>query len=352
MAIILCSIFLLIIYLLLDDKKYKKYGVLISFALIFVLFAFRNAPVGVDDNNYKLYFELIKSGDYRNFFLISNVEYSYFVICKFLSFLNFNYKSVFVFYSVIAFYFLWLTLKKFDLNKNDYLIVFLSFLSFSLFPFITVMRQFTAAAIGIYVMCDKKINIKNILLLIIAVLFHNSAIIFIPLFFIQRINFLNKKVVYLSIPLVSVLINYTGIFYNLLKILLRNTEYYNYVLLANETHFGGTGIVVIFMFIIYLFNLIFLKNDFNNKNVRFILFMQMLFFSLYFLCSGLGAMGRIYYYFVLFEPLSLVLINKNINNNNLYLVCCVAFLLFLNVHHIMIDVDRFSILNYSINFWR
>jgi|GEM_PF-4299854 hypothetical protein len=353
MMVLLCTLFLIIIYLIFDEKKYCKYGIVFSLILIFSLFAFRNI-VGVDDNNYKLYFDLISAGYDKKFFDISGVEYSYYIICKILSFFKLNYKSIFFVYSSISFTFIFKTLKKFSLNKEQYLTLFLSFLAFSLIPFITVMRQFTATSIAIYAICDKKINIKNMALIIIATLFHNSAIIFLPILLISKIKFINKKVFYILIPLIAIFLNSTGIFYSLVKVLLKGTSYYRYILEMNETVFGGSGIIVMLMFLVYLANLLFLEKELNNENIKLISFMQMIFFSLYFLCYGMGVIGRLYYYFIFFEPLSLILICKNIksNNNKLSYYLTSSFLVLLIFYNIMNDLDRFRILNYSINFWR
>ena len=353
MMVLLCTLLLIGMYLIYDEKKYYKYVIVISLFLIFFLFAFRN-NVGIDDYNYKLYFDLISAGNDKQFFNISGVEYSYYIICKVLSFLRLNYKSVFFFYSSIGFIFIWKTLKKFSLNKEQYLTFFLSFLAFSLIPFITVMRQFTATAIGIYAICDKKINIRNMALIIIATLFHNSAIIFLPILLISKIKFINKKVFYILIPLIAIFLNSTGIFYSLAKVLLKDTSYYRYILEMNETVFGGSGIIVMLMFLVYLANLLFLEKELNNENIKLISFMQMIFFSLYFLCYGMGVIGRLYYYFIFFEPLSLILICKNVksNNNKLSYYLTSSFLVLLIFYNIMNDLDRFSILNYSINFWR
>lgn len=352
MMVLLCTLFLIMIYLFFDKKKYYKYGVIISLILIFSLFAFRNI-VGVDDNNYKLYFDLISARNDQKFFDVSGVEYSYYIICKVLSFFRLNYKSVFFLYSSISFIFIGKTLKKFSLNKEQYLTLFLSFLAFSLIPFITVMRQFTAASIGIYAVCDKKISIKNIILIFIASLFHSSAIIFLPILFIKGIKYFNNKISYISMPIIAFFLNSSGIFYTLIKVILKGTSYYRYVLEIDKTIFGGNGIIVSLMFICYLINLLFFEKNEDNEKIKLISFLQMVFFSLYFLCRGMGVIGRLYYYFIFFEPLSLILISKNVKkNNNLMYYLSSSFFVLLIIYQVVINLDRFSILNYSINFWR
>ena len=161
-------------------------------------------------------------------------------------------------------------------------------------------------------------------------------------------------VFYILIPLIAIFLNSTGIFYSLAKVLLKDTSYYRYILEMNETVFGGSGIIVMLMFLVYLANLLFLEKELNNENIKLISFMQMIFFSLYFLCYGMGVIGRLYYYFIFFEPLSLILICKNVksNNNKLSYYLTSSFLVLLIFYNIMNDLDRFSILNYSINFWR
>ena len=352
MVLLLCLIFLIVIYFVFDEKKYKEYGVLISLLLIFSLFAFRNM-VGIDDDNYRIYYDLIKFGSVETFFNISGVEYSYYLICKVFTILNFNYKAVFFFYSSIGFIFIEKTLNKFTLNKKQYFLFFLSFLAFSLVPFITVMRQFTATAIGIYVICDNKVNFKNIVLLILSFCLHNTSIIFLPILFISKLDFFNNKKIYILLPLLAIFLNVTGIFYWLIKIILKGTSYYRYVLEANITIFGGAGKVVITMFLAYLFNLIFLNNDIKNKNINILLFLQMIFFTLYFLCSGLGVLGRMYYFFIFFEPISLIMICTNLKKyNNIAYYLSSSFFIFLIIYELLIEFERFNIINYSINFWR
>lgn len=354
MIVLLVLIMLIFINLILKEDKYKKIGVLISFFLIFSIFAFRN-QVGVDDLNYITYYNLIFEGEVKQFFSISGVENSFYYIAILLSKFGFNYKMLFIVYAFISCFFLYKITEKMEFNKKEYLLFFLSFLTFSILPYITIMRQFAAAMIGIYasLLFNDNKYIKSILLLLLAVFFHNSSIIFIFVFIFSKIKLLNKKAIYIFLPILSWFLNITGIFYYLMKIVLVKTPYYNYFLSIGEDSFGGTSKVVLLMFIVYCFSIYLIKNKIlENKKTRIILVLEMIFFSLYFITQNMGVLGRLYDYFIIFEPFSLiwVYICAKPKFKNLFFGLISLFFLFLIVYNFGINnFERFHINNYSIN---
>ena len=354
MIVLLVLIILVVLNLGLSEENYKKYGVYISFFLIFAIFAFRD-QAGIDDKNYIYYYKLISEGEIRKFFAISAVEDSFYYIAKPLTMLGFNYKMLFSVYAFISCFFLYKISNKFNFDKKKYLIFFISFLAFGVLPYVTIMRQFPAAMIGIYACLQFNDNkyIQAILLLLLAIFLHNSSFVFVFVFLLLKIKYFDKKILYIILPILAWVLNATGLFYNIMKILLKATPYYRHFLDIGEDSFGGTSIVVIFMFFIYCASIyIMAKKYFENKDTRVILIFEMVFFSLYFVTQNMGVLGRLYDYFIMFQPFALIWIYHCAKPKfkNIFLCGISSFLVLLVFYNFGIkNFERFHINEYSIN---
>lgn len=352
MLALIVGIILILIYFFAKEEKFSKKTICICLFLIFSLFAFRNI-VGVDDNNYKLYYDLISSGNDLQFFNISGTEYSFYLFCKFFQLFGFNYKIIFFIYSLISFYYIYKTLSLCELTKEEYLILFLSFLSFSFVPYITIMRQFTATTIGIYAIYKyKKFDVRAFCLFAFAFFIHNSSIIFVPVYLFKNIKIFKNVNIYLLLPFICLFFNFSGLFIFLAKLLLKNSSYYRYI--ENIYNVGtGSGIVVFFLFAFYILSIILIK--INKKEINLTIYLELVFFSLYFLTFKQGVINRLAYYFILFEPISILYIYRNINltKKKCFLIFCILmFLLFISYNTIIRGNGNYSIVNYSVDFWR
>ena len=354
MFVLIVVILIILLSLCLGEEKYKKYGVLISFLLIFSIFAFRNTA-GVDDENYIYYYKLIAQGEIRKFFAISAVEDSFYYLAKPLTMAGFNYKMLFAVYSFISCLFLYLITRKCNFNKKEYLLFFLSFLAFGVLPYITIMRQFPAAMIGIYasLLFNENKYVRAIILLLLAIFLHNSSFIFIFVFLLSKIGFFKHKWLYVILPLLGLVLNATGIFYKLMEIILKGTPYYRHFLDIENDTFGGTSIVVIFMFLIYLASIyIITRKKFQNKNIRILIILEMIFFSLYFVTQNMGVLGRMYDYFIIFQPFSLILIYgcSKEKFRTMFLCGISSLLIFLIIYNFGINnFERFHVKEYSVD---
>lgn len=172
-------------------KKTKLFFGLVSFFLI-LLVGFRELGVGVDDINYLNYFKQSKNGRLRKditFYFLSNI----------VSTINY----LFVMFAVIS-----ISLKaKFIVDNIRYVgVIFLLYFtsSFLLHDFVQI-RAAVASGLLLWILYfagEKKFLISAILIGI-AVSFHLSAVIFIPLIFLKNAN---TKFTFLVFAIISLLI--------------------------------------------------------------------------------------------------------------------------------------------------
>jgi len=203
----------LIILLLLFKPRGKNINIGLVFTLLILLYGCRNYG-SPDDFAYIRAFNAAASGG-----MVFGLESSFVLISNLLSRIGFNYKGIFLFYSIISFVFMYLAYNRICSKKSDWLIAVLGFITFSFFPTITVMRQFAAIAIVTYafVLKFKGAKYKPIFLILFSSLFHNAAIfmlLVLPL--LKRNVSLTFK---LMLPIISLFIGFTGSLNKLLHLL-------------------------------------------------------------------------------------------------------------------------------------
>lgn len=244
-AIVLLAIFL-------DEEKFKKYGIPIIFISLILIGGLRNC-LGLDDINYIEVYNNISAG---NLSATRNMERIYIYISRFLSMLGFNYKALFLLYSSLTFFFIYIALKKLELKKNEYVLFLLSYLAFNFFPFLTTMRQALAMSIVFLaaVLCYKNKIIKSIILVIIAGFFHNSAWLTLPLILLFSTKIRIDKRIKILIPIACFIVSRTNIVFFIIEKIndILNLGYDTYILDIKETGFIKTGLLTTFMFLLYI----------------------------------------------------------------------------------------------------
>lgn len=240
---------------------------LFLFMSITCLFRFAINPQSIPDtwyyaNNFstigKLSWESIIKGDY-SYYDIED-EIGFVIISKALYFITSN---VYVYIGLIG---VIITVCYYELIKNNSPIIWLSCLLFLIISFnqsLFVLRQYLAMGIAYYSLPfimsrDFK---KFFLIIFIAFLFHRTAMVFLPLYFLYGIN--NKLrmlliciIVVTGIKIsISILLNYVLIFYSDLQ---------GY---ANEED-GANIKNTLFIIIILLVRLLFMKKQFWNNGIN------------------------------------------------------------------------------------
>ena len=175
------------------DKLYSKDRVTINFkyflflVIISIIVGFRY-NVGVDWDGYRIAF--LESGNLT--FEENSFELGYFIISKIMNLLGFGYQQFFFLINLFTWYFIFKSIPK------KLLLYFIFFLFCTEFFFWSMngIRQFTAMSIFLFsikYILDKQL-IKFTLTLIFAGLFHKSAFIFFPLYFIPYKKLYNRTI--------------------------------------------------------------------------------------------------------------------------------------------------------------
>ncbi len=167
---------------------FREWPILLSILLFGIFYGIRY-DTGADNLMYIDTFEKIKSGvRYRE-----NIEYGFLLISQFLASLELHFSAYIAFWGCLIYYFLYKTLKPYY-YVLPYFALFLV-LGPMFLEMANIMRQMVAFSIFIYAIkfIEKRNILKYCLCIAICVLFHKSAIILLPFFFLLMNPLVPKK---------------------------------------------------------------------------------------------------------------------------------------------------------------
>lgn len=181
------------------DKKTKRYCTILGI-LLFLIAALRSQSVGIDSGQYSWHFYQIREMSFNNIISVYEDELGFYFLLKLLTFISKDPQIMFVVIGGIYAY----TISRFiyKYSKNP-MVSFIMLIPMMYFAFsLTGLRQTVAISI-LLVSIDYIISkrfIKFFILLLISSLFHKSAILFFPAYFInfKKITF-NKIILYIGI---------------------------------------------------------------------------------------------------------------------------------------------------------
>ena len=160
---------------------------------------------GTDYNSYKRIF----LGDNQTY--LRKGEYLFYYISLFIYNNNIHYQFGFIFIAFIQFFCLIIFINKIKLDKYHIFIFLYFFVCTSFYNQTNVIRQYVA--IYLFLLASWYMYKKNIffylILVIIASLFHISALMLLPFYFIFKIKF--SKIMLLLILLISIIISFMNI---------------------------------------------------------------------------------------------------------------------------------------------
>ncbi len=336
------------------EKKFNKFIVIYSALILIFVASFRAFSVGTDTNNYfNHYNDLLADnkayGLFEPFFELIN-----FIVVK--SRLSFSY-VLFISSTIIisAFSFIIYKYSK-NVSFSFFLLVALGIYGNSF----NALRQYLALAIFLYsirYIIDGQF-IPYLACCIIAYLFHNSAIILLPLFLIRYIK-MNKKFIIISVILLIVLGFCLGPVVKLISMFTK-IDYYNRYLTNPEFIepiklyyvLYSIGMLAVF-FIFYYFKRYIDKLSSEQKSIYnffLIIFYISVCIRFYGTFSGLFSLVNrfsIYFFFpiILLIPYVLPFIKEKLKN-----ICIVAILCLGIVYNIISAVVRGSNGVYPYNF--
>lgn len=202
MGIYVCNYLLLIIYMFLykmtNNKKVKKSVFILSLLQLILIQGLRNINLGSDMPFYWIYYNTQRMHSIFNL-SFSRFEIMFKILTKIVSSITTNKQMYLLIISLLSnIPVSIIILKK---SKNP-IMSFLLYLSFGFYNFnFSGLRQAIAFAITFYSLIhiiDRKI-LKFIISIIVASLFHSSALVFLPAYFLYNFKITKLKIICIAI---------------------------------------------------------------------------------------------------------------------------------------------------------
>jgi len=322
--LIMLSIILLFGYLQISVEK-KGYNAArlflgLSCWMLFAFAAFRGRMVGADTKQYQDIFDWVKTKSIFELHKIKapywwdntfGTEYTYKIYNKIISYFNSNRQIITIVNSVFIMFPIWMLIKK----QSPYF--WLSIFLFYTLGFYQTALNLTPSAIASLICLNalpliaQKKPIQYFLIVSIAFLFHTSAYIFIPIYFLPKIKLNLRRFIIIMIVGFAISLIYT----QMQGILLRITpaKYAPYVRSSSikiEQLFVFAGHMSVFVFLLYFIKD---KKEFFEKNtvgLYIFLIESILYFFTFYNISFSRAAFLFSPYLVILFPNMLMQINR------------------------------------------
>lgn len=171
-------VFFLIVFFCYIDIKQKSI-IIFALSILLTFIAGLSGPVSADHNSYIALYNEVINGKYRN-------EISFIVISKFVNLLFHNPLFLFLIYAILG-----VNLKVIAIKKISHFCFFSILIYFSYYFFLHDMTQIRVGVSSAFFLLSipsiYERNFKRFIVLIgAAILFHYSALILLPMYFIKR----------------------------------------------------------------------------------------------------------------------------------------------------------------------
>lgn len=329
--------FILIIYIFTHlsnkDKKFNNNLFLIlTFILLFVLVAFRKTTMGNDTLEYIDLFK--KCSIYKLDFLKTNsyFESGYVIFNVLLSFISTKPRFFMIIMSLIFNYSVYKFIKE---NSENYLFSVIMYINLLFFyQSMSMMRQFFALSILLlsFNLVKQKKLIKYAISVIVASLFHSTAILGILIYPMYHIKYKKKNISLIIGSTIFIMVFFDSIFPIIAKLLNRADLYNSMIGDAKIANFISFLIFLVF----YIFSLIVIP---KNKKIEcnFYLYSFIFSFSIYAISINMAVLSRACQYFAIFSIIALPnIINNYIKNKRLIYNFVVCFFLIMYASTIML----------------
>lgn len=347
MIIYVFLIFLIIFFRIIFSKNKKYFLIFCGIALIIIL-SCRNETMGLNDTKniyYPAFVAMRKLSVTDIFFNRNYQDIAFFILIKCIGIITKNFQ---ICISILAALYVWLILKSIYKYSEDAFISVIVFVSMYFLYGTYLLRQ--VIAIGILLLSFQYIVNKNIkkfiISVIIAALFHRTALIFLITYpFCNYVKFGKKNYIFIVIAYIVSISNYTFLI-KLVEIFdftgkaQMAIKYNIYTISSNSYSIFGILIDVS----ILLFTNYFIKyfKDENEKEYMYklcnILTLGIIFFCFY---NAIAEFFRVSLYFSIFNiialPNSLKYLDKGKNKQilKMYLICIfILYFIFVNINNV------------------
>lgn len=271
---------------------------ILSFVIIVMTLTLRSVNVGVDTS---IYFEEYNTISKLSFSQLRHhrMELGFVLLVKLISMINLGPQLLLVVTGVFMAVSVFHLIKKYSPNKflSIYLFITLMFLM----TFMNVMRQSISICILIYSIkyIDENKNLKAILIILLASLFHFVAIVFLPIIILRRFK-IDYKVMIFTLALSFVIFLSFDLFINTAALFIPKVKYYLDSIYGKENYFGAL-LDYIFYFSIYMVVIVNLKKTKTKEQKIFlsILIIQMILQPLLIKMTIMNRVSTIFSFFII-----------------------------------------------------
>lgn len=301
-----------------SNEKAKRTFLLCCGALLFMMIAFRSRYVGTVDSqryyNNWLYLQDVPKDALGNYLSNNEMESFYLLTVWVLSHIFPSAQWLFVFsgilFTVAVCYFIYK-------NSDDPCISFLMFVSLGLYTFMVQgLRQAIAMSIcllSVELLKNKK-YIRFFLVVLLASLFHKTAIVFLVVFLIHYLKMNWYSYAFVGAAS-AVVFAYSGYIVEKSKIFFNEEDY------TDTATSGGFIAAAIYVIILAVALILSSKSQKKNKQYSFFFYMTYLGFCAYMLrFFELGILERVSYYFLFGQMILLPNSLKNIDKRIAFLI--------------------------------
>lgn len=340
MIIYIGILFLVCAWILLEKKALNRKAIWVPASILIIFATIRDYTIGTDTHTYTKPFRFFSGLD--NYFFDPQVEMGYQYLVYILLHLTSEYYILFLITSIIIIFGFFYVIKKYSV---DYFLSVYIFITFSIYTFyFNTLRQAIAIVIcmlGLKFLLEKKL-FKYLIFVALASLFHISALIMIPIYFLVHLKIkIHIKLLTLffsSLLGSSLIINYLA---------QDNTRYQGYTEQADNA--GGYSLYFLYVFIglfVYV-----MGRDLRNKNHVYYCLEQIFLFGLIFVLPiillGTNPSGpqRILYNFSFY----LILILPYIFNKFDSIIPKYLFMMFSLIFYVLATTSIYEIYPYKLN---
>lgn len=194
------AIFLLLLVGSFFSRNLQKYYLVFSFLILFFLSAFRDITVGTDTAAYKYLFTKVQSGE-----ILQRQEIGWHYFNAIIAYFDGHFQWILVFSTLLVLAPVFMVVKRHSLNPM--LSIFLFYSLYIYLQSFNIMRQIIALSITFYsfkFLIEDKKYIYYIIGVLIASLFHITALLCLPLIFARKIP--DKKLIAVILILTSLVV--------------------------------------------------------------------------------------------------------------------------------------------------
>jgi hypothetical protein len=302
--------------------NHKIYFIIAGISLFFIM-ALRDISVGTDTLTYKLEFE--NASFYLNNLLrISELGYSYFNFT--INKIGFSFQA---YLAVIAAIVIITISKLYLIYSKNILLSYYLYVTIGLFAMsMSGLRQTLAVALTIYAFIYLMKNKRLIFFVLVgtAYFFHNSAIIFLLVFFLKRFK-INKKTGFIFYG-ISCLVFLAREWITTIVLYIAPDKYLRYMLMADTSYVNP--LVIIVSMAIPLACLFFWPKEEKNYNDQYNRAMSMFFimscanFVSYFLAMEINLFERISFYLMIYNSILIPNVIQGIKSKEIRMIAKIA----------------------------